>query len=227
MTRLFVRPMLLAALLAAAVAPAGCVPLGYLASIGGDKVPAVYELAGRTTLVMVDDPHNLLGNPQLRYVIGTWAGFELTQNDVLEKPAALVPQQALMNLATKLSPHYAEAPVDQVGRALDADQVIHVVIQAVQLESAPGMFRPTATVAVKVVDAGTGERLFPKTQPGLGDQPSPGYPLKVQMKAQVIQHVDRATQAQLMRSLAERLGRSVAELFYKHPSPTAPGSTLK
>src|SRR5690606_23915575 len=65
---------------------AGCEALGLAAdTIAPPKTKAIYNLQGRLTLVLVDDPNNQLGNDALTDQIAAMIEFELKQNEVVSR----------------------------------------------------------------------------------------------------------------------------------------------
>lgn len=211
-------------LAAAALGSAGCEAIAFLGAMGGEKVKAQYKLPNRPTLVMVEDPERHLGNPTLNSVAAANAAFHLKQNQALTAP--LIDQAELTALEARLGQEYARTPIDQVGRLLGAEQVVHVQVDSVSMQTAPGVYRPTAIVQVKVIDVADGERLFPEaprfTNP---NAPPPGHRVKAQLSVRSAGTDGRGTTAVLAQSLAEEIGHTVARLFYDHKKPE-PGSTL-
>lgn len=204
-----------ALLLTAALASAGCEGFAFLAALGGETVPAMYELQDRPTLIMVEDPHNALGDASLNRLIASHADHHLRDHEVLSEPA--VPQGELAALAERLGDAYARTPIDEVGQALEAEQVIHVLIDSVSLQAAPGVYRPTVTAEVRVIDAVESRRLFPASRRVEDpDSRPPGHPIRTQLTYRTDETEARALEVSLKRALAERLGEDVAQVFYKH-----------
>lgn len=205
---------LLAALLSGCEAPAFVV-----ASVtGSDKIPAVYTLQDRPTLVMVDDPNNLMGNPMLSGIIAANTAHHLRENGALS--AKIVPEKELAALKVKLGSDYVKTPIDEVGRAVGAEQVIYASINNAALQAAPGLYRPVATLEVKVIDAVTGERLYPEPPPiHEPSAPTRGRTLQVQVETESIMPDTAGTDAMLARKLAEEIGLQIAQLFYEHAPP--------
>ena len=200
---------------------AGCAGPGFIGYVvgGPPKVKALYALAPVTTLVIVDDPRELLGDPNFPAVVGANVGFHLTRNEILTTEQ-LIPQDHLSTLAAQLGDRYPGTPIDQIGARLEAQQVIHVLVRSVNLQVDNTYYQPTATVEVKVIDAATGDRLFPKP----ADQPTmrataPGYLVDVAMKRQTLDTTRRGALSMLARGLSERIGLVVAQVFYDHVPP--------
>lgn len=189
------------------------------------KVKCLYEIQDRPTLVLVDDPAKLLGDPALAGVIADRIRRELRDTKAV---ATLVEPVRLRDEQARLGEAYATTPVDQLGRNVGAEQVIHVEIVEMQLEPAPGILRPKATTRVKLIDAKAGERLFPPTQMGQaasGVSPQPlGQPVVSELFYQQLPEDTRANLNRVVRTLADRIGRDVSWVFVDHKKrPTGSG----
>jgi len=207
-----------ACLLTALMLIAGCTEPGFLAHVltGPAKVPAKFTLEPRPTLVVVDDPTNLLGDRNYPAVVAANVGFHLEKNEALD-PTMIISQDRLSTLAAQLGDRYPTTPIDRIGARLKAEQVIYIYIRTVKLQVAGAYYHPVAGVEVKVIDVTDGKRLFPKA--GQYDDPQttpPGHMMSIEMKRQTIDPDRRHAPAMLARGLAERVGWEVAQLFYKH-----------
>lgn len=204
---------------------AGCEGPGFLAYViaGPPKVDAQFVLDKRPTLVVVDDPNLLLGDPSYPAVVGANVGFNLIQNKALPE-SMVVSQDRLTTLAKELGNRYGVTPIDQVGKTLGAEQVIYVFIRTVSVQVDNTYYHPTASVEVKVIDVPTGGRLFPvKASDPVNNATPPGYNLTVGLRKQTMDETRRTALTMLARSLAERIGLETAQLFYKHvPAETKP-----
>ena len=218
-------------LLAMLLAAAGCEALGFVASLGGEKVKAVYELPVRTTLVVVDDPTQQFSSPVLSGVVAYNFNFHLEQNilkpDAKQAKPLVVSQRVLAAIRAELDDEYASTPIDTLGKLAEAEQVIYVLIESAKLQTAPNVYRPTALARVKVIDVAKGTRLFPQPRPFPDPAaPPPGHPVRVQMSASTGDPNGRGLDAMLAHGLAEQLGQQIAQVFYEHKKPE-PGHTLK
>lgn len=200
----------------------GCGGEGYFSHLvsGGDKVPALYTLEERPTLILVDDPADRFADPNLPLTVAINIEHHLKQNEVLVDK--IIAQRKVADLQAKHGLDFASMPVDRVGRELEAEQVIYVLIDDVALENVPGVFRPKATAQVKVIDVKTGRRLFPNppapNQP-IETTPTRGHPIVTEMSYKGSDINSRGTLTQLKRQLAETVGRDAARLFYKWKPP--------
>ncbi len=190
--------------------------LGFMAAaFGGDrKVDAVFKPPDRSTVILVDDPEELLTRPDLRSRIAGRIGDAFEEYDAVSQvvsPAEL----------TRLRSEHDEFdtwPIDRVGRQLGAAQVLYVLVQRFDLVEEGVIYRPVAEVRVKLIDAATGERLFPAASPA-------GYPVEVERAYQGMTEVDEKTDPLVARDLAEALAWEIARLFFEH-EPAPVGSRL-
>ena len=199
-----------------------CEGFAFLTQTFATQVDAKYKLSNKPTLVLVDDPQALLGDPSLERVLATRVGFHLVQEGVV---AEIISPDRVAELATKLGPGYVNAPLDQIGRAAGAEQVINVYVEQTDFRVEEGTYRPGMLVRVKVVDAATGHRLFPAadaTASGDLTTSANGYPVASQLfyKIGVGEGTDDVATA--VRAVVERSGRDVSRLFYKY-TPRQPG----
>lgn len=219
--RLMRRLMVAMGWLLVAAAVSACSPFAVVGNVftAGSAVPAKYTLPqGKTVLVLVDDPQNVLGNPRLTQSIAAQTNFQLKQHFDKIK---LVSVRDLASLQTKLGNRYSSTPMVTIARDLGADVLIHVEVETVTLRYAYTVYRPTASVRVKVIDATTLKRLFPSPGP-VRDQAiaQPGYPLLVHLPSQTVNQSQPGAVQAMTRSLAKRIGVKVAELFYDHAKDT-------
>jgi hypothetical protein len=214
-------------LLVAVLFLSGCPGPGFLAYVihGPPEVKAQYMLAERATLVIVDDPYNALGDPNYPAIVGANVGYHLKENGALE-PTQVVSQDRLSSLAAQLGDRYPTTPIDVIGARLKADQVIYIRVRSVKMQIAGAYYHPVAVVEVKVIDALDGVRLYPKAGEYTDPQTTPpGQTLSIELQRQTIDPNRRHAGSMLARSLAERIGLEVAQMFYDHvPPEDSPGS---
>lgn len=211
----------MAALLLALLALAGCevFSMAAMMATGGDKIQPIYTLSDRPTAIVVDDPRNVLGGPSLTGVVASNLAHHLKANGAVTAP--IVPHAQVAALADRLGSEFALTPIDQIGRLLKAEQVIYLEIEQAALLAAPGAYRPTAVVELKVIDAVKGQRLYPPPPPiDEPGAPSRGRTVSVQMNYEGVETHSRGADAMITRALAERIGLEIARLFYEHrPDP--------
>lgn len=204
------------ALAAILTATAGCEVAGVVADVvgGGGQVDAVYELPDRPTLVLVDDPANRLPRHHLADIIAGRIGDALKNNDIVEQ---VVPTTMAGSLEQRHD-DFDRWPIDKVGQHAGAQQVIYVLVQAFSLRD-EAIYRPTARVHVKVIDAASGARLFPPARH------EHGYPVARQQQYTHMDGATATTEQLLGRRLAETLARDIGRLFHPYPKPQ-PGERL-
>lgn len=199
---------------------AGCEGLSFLTAMAPQpSIPAKFKLPARRTLVIVDDPQLHLGDIQRSRQIAAAVGFHLVRQNVIT-PEQLVTQERLWAYANGLGDQYPMTPIDQIGRALDAQQVIHVLVDAVALakEDTVGAIEPTARMQVKVIDATAGARVFPplnKLKDSTAVQRGHVTIAKTRMTIPD-QRNSRAAQTGWLTDLTNEAGLTVAQLFYAH-----------
>jgi len=189
---------------------AGCNIVGpaYYFIHGPEKTPAAFTLdKTRSTVVFVDDQNSVLPRRSLRMEIAA-AATELIQteklvDDVIDSRGAIV--------AATRDRESEPMSVVAVGRAVKAQIVVYVAIDAFSLTSGGVAYAPVARVRVKVLDAENDVRLWPPEN--LPD----GAPLNVNMHEKPGTRPSSASQvAQAENELARETGTAVAELFFEH-----------
>ncbi len=185
-------------------------PAAYL--IGGQtKVDAQYALSDRPTVVFVDDPNNLLPDRSLRRLIGDKVSQELMVRNLVT--TTISPADAL---AVAGRERFGEQmPIDAIGRAVGAEQVVFIDMVSFSLTPDNVTPRPVGACQVKVIDVTNRERLFPT--PDGEFRGSSGYPVQVAMR-QI--SLDRYRTTSSRRSIREQLANEIADqitkVFYRH-----------
>ncbi len=190
----------------------GCnigVPLLYLVD-GPPKTDAAFKPADVPTVVFVDDRGNVMSRVALRSVIGDAVASELMANKVLKK-----------TISTKDAVGYARSresksellPIDAIGKAVSADQVIYVEMTSFTIGDPNSDSTPRAACQVRVVDVVNRQRTFP---PG-DDEDAKSYPVSVQLRPIDPEMYRSSTSFRgLEEQLAAELSDAIAKLFYKH-----------
>lgn len=207
-------------LLLCTVLLAGCQSVGFFSQVlFPEKTVAVFDLPPVKTAILVDDTNNQLGNPTHTGVIAQRMFFDLVQGKKLT-PEQVIDYQYVRDLEAKLGTDFERTPVDQIGKMLGADQVIHVNIDFVQMSVQPGIIEPKAIVTLKVIDVNKSERLFPPPSPVTNidslETSKRGYRITVELPRKVMMEVDDSTQNLLLRTLSEQIGYQAARVFYTH-----------
>ncbi len=192
---------------------AGCEVLGAAAeTVAPSKTKAVYKPQNRVTLILVDDPANRLGNANLTDQIASVVEHELKQNEVITE---FVPMRELHLLQQARGKAFDTMSLQDIGRALGAEQVLHVHIEQIDVDTGPGVVQPEAWVRLKFLDVATGRRLFPSdTHAAAG--PSAGYELHSQMRQSIRPTESAGDRIVLFTRFANHIAGDVARVFYDH-----------
>ena len=196
----------------------GCGAMGWAAQIFKPKTPAVYRLPDRPTLVMVDDPQRHLDQPVFVRIMGEQVGRQLLNEHAVTQ---LVPMKKIDALMAKVGGDFDHLGIDQVGKAVGAEQVVHIHVDSVTLYPQPSLLQPSGVVLVKVIDVVNRRRLFPahsgRIDDGKEGEVSPrGFKVKVEFLPRGSADEDDATRRKIMNQLVLRLGRDCARLFHEY-----------
>ena len=204
------RALVLVAGLCASSLWGGCnivTPLAGLAG-GPPMADAQYVLADVPTVVFVDDRANHLDPNTLRRVIADKISQDLMSNKALTM--TISPQDAML-LASRNDRARNLMNIQEIGKAVGAQQIVYVEIAT--FEDTPDGYtpRPTAQANVKVIDVAAGQRVFP-------DANAPrGWSVHVNgAPADPSLFASRSSRLKIHESLANDLGYEVARLFYRH-----------
>ena len=204
--------LILSALLLCVVA-AGCTILGAAAAkLAPDPVmPPQYVLANQPTLLLVENYHNpaalrLQADSVCRAVFD-----DLKANGV----ALLIDPEEAADLRRKDVNAYRSMPLDAIGKAVGASQVIYVDLESFEVTHAVAseLFAGTASARVRVVGE-TGEVLWPTDSAG-------GYPINVKVNPRHTAQgePENVVREELMTALSEKIGR----LFHKWTADSIDG----
>lgn len=196
----------------------GCEAIGMMASaLVPPTKPAVYQIADRPTLVIVDDPNNQLKDPQLALVVAA----NCTETFRTEKVIAqVIDTDKLAALAIELGDRYPKTSPYDIGKRLGAKQVILVHVFAASMSPEPSMIRPIAEVGVKLFDVDSKERVFPPSSNATGTPDRPkteGFHVtKVSLRVKITDANPGRVELLARQKLAEEIGTTVALLFFEH-----------
>ncbi len=201
------------ALVAATLALAGCnilAPAFYVIH-GPEKVRKLHELdPNRPTVVFVDDRANRIPRRALRGTIARSAEETLLQRRVLRNVVA----SSSAVQAVSADRYGSPMPIDEIGRAVEAEVIIYATVDAFTLSPDGSTVEPSAQIRVKVIDATSGQRLWPEDRNGqavtIRIPQRPGYAPST-----------RAEAGQLEEELAARIGVGLAQIFYDHERQTS------
>ncbi len=211
--------VLLALLVIVAANLGGCniiAPLHYVVH-GPAKVDAEHQLADVPTVVFVDDRENVVNPTLFRRVIAEKVSEDLMVRKVLTR--TISPHDA-MSLVAQHDTNKEVMPIDAIGRAVGAEQIIYIEMVSFTDRVEPHVPRPMGSCRVRVIDVNNRERLYPA-----GDVEQPFRAVQVAPR-----EVDpelyrtRATRMRINEVLAEEMGDRIAKLFYKHEARELGGS---
>lgn len=195
----------------------GCQTAGFFANVigGGEKIDALYEPADRPLVVMVDDSaqNPKLPSRDLALRIADRVSRDFEQQEIVQQ---VVDCTLVADLAAREA-DFAKWPIDRIGKQVGAEQVLYIVVDAFRLTEDDAIFRPFVQVRVKIIDATTGERLFP------GDDS--GVTVVAQLNYSAMDGANATTHRILSERLAEQLADEISKLFYRHKAPE-PGDRL-
>lgn len=196
---------------ATSAALSGCNLLGPASYIvaGTGSVPAEHKIVDRPTVVFVDDRENVVSPTMYRRVIAEKVSEELMVRKLVTR--TISPADA-MALAAQHDTSKEVMPVDAIGRAVGAEQVIYIEMVAFHDRSDGQIPRPAASCNVRVIDVTNRVRLFPESD---GDQPY-RFVKAVTREFDPEYYRTRASRNAINETLANELGSAIAKLFYKH-----------
>ncbi len=203
----------------------GCQQLGWLAGgVVPEYIQPVYLIQPRTTLVLADDPQNGLGDPALTSVLAQQVEKQLLTAKAVP---TVIEQEQVTRLIRLHGQRFGQMPVDQVGRELGAQQVIHVTVVGSTLGEEPGLIRPAATAMVKVIDVQERRRLFPPSEPSDAmvqrEGETAGYPVNVRLRYRTMGREAHSMLPMIRQALAIDLGNKAGQLFFKRKKETQTG----
>ncbi len=163
-------------------------------------------------VVIVDDPNGLVPNVAYRQTIAANVSHHMLEHRAIE---SFVPNAEVLAFEQALGEEYQRKAIDAIGRELDATQVIYIRVLSLSMSSEPGITRPIISSEVRVIDATTGARRWPDTDPTGPGGSRPGFDVVTQMAFRPEREESRAGVHQIHQDLVERHGRDIARLFYR------------
>jgi len=200
----------------AAVALWGCNIVGPIAyTIGGPpKTDAAHELDPSASLVVfVDDRASRAPRRSLRSVLAKKIEQTLIEKQIVAADR-LFPNAAATR-AAQGETYDAPVSIAEVGRRVGADLILYVEMTGWGLTADGVSLAPQATAEVKVIEAATGDRVFPEG--------GKGVPVSAKLQQGGVTPSSPAARAQLEQSLAQALGAQIAKLFFEHEKDTLSG----
>ena len=188
---------------------AGCNYLGFIADksmLGKDK-PAQYTLSKDSTVVIAENWRNPTGSETDAQEIEQAVYDELRQHDL----GTQVSPTEVMDLKAQ-RPDFSKLSIAQIGKLVGAKQIIYINLTQTELVRAMGSdaYTGKATARVKVVDADTGESLWPIDN-------ADGFPISVSTEMAMAR--TNKSKTSLRELLIQATAAHIAELFYTvHPT---------
>ena len=213
----------LAACLLCLAAVSGCVPLSVpIIASESYTVDPVFVLPPGPAVILVDTPRGMEHGDLFARQVKARATRQLQDNLGVESPTTLIPPAAVESLRSELGKDFATLAIDDLGRRVGAETVIYAKVERVAMNAQGTLYKPEAQLQVKVIDALTGERLFPAPGegPGLGGR-TPSHPLSVEKFYEDFdaRGDQRGTAAHVARTLGDQAGLSLARMFYAWEMP--------
>ncbi|MEQ8770619.1 MAG: hypothetical protein RIB60_08930 [Phycisphaerales bacterium] len=176
---------------------------------GPEKILPKFTLdPDASTVILVDDPANTVGTRRLRADIASATTRILLDRELVIDMIDPRPALALASHTGGEDP----MSITEIGREVDADVVIYVLLTEFQVANAEGSALPSAAAQVKIMDVREGRRVFPDDPRGVAVR------LRPEHRAADI-GADSTRELALEREQAQRLGLAIAQLFYKHEVP--------
>jgi hypothetical protein len=192
---------------------AGCNIVGpvLFLAVGPEKVPAAFVLdPEKAVVILMDDPASRVPEQVLRRRATRAAEQALLEQKAVKKVIDGDAAAAVISRERFGQP----LGIVEVGRAVDAQTVVYVLVERFTLEGQPGVYSPTAQVRVKVLDVESKSRLWPAGEPGT-------ITLTVELPTQGQPPATTTAVAAAEGALADALGLAVARLFFEHPRDQA------
>jgi hypothetical protein len=203
------RDAFLALALALVAGAGGCnylIPAAYLIE-GPPKEPARYELPRRKTVVYVDDRANRMTRAALRTAVGEEVGTLLLQQALVPE---VVSSRDAVAYARRVDTADKQVSIRKIGEAVGAEQVVYIEVDDYRISADGATPRPAAMVSVKVIDVGSGARLWP-------DGTDSGERLVIRTREQSMDlYNSSAGRRQVEDALAKQVAEDVSKLFYEH-----------
>lgn len=195
-------------------------PASYIA-LGPEAVPARHELLDRPTVVFVDDRANAIpmNAPNTRRAIADRVTEELLKREVVTQ---MINPADAMSYARRRDRDDDLMPIDELGRAVGAEQVIYVELDSFKGSPDGVQARMLSACRVKVIDAVAKVRLSPPPDHELGWW-------EVKTMSGIMnpdQYRTERGRRDLQAILAELTGDDIARVFYKH-APGEVGTRLQ
>ncbi|HRP61916.1 MAG TPA: hypothetical protein PK400_01335 [Phycisphaerales bacterium] len=191
-------------------------PAAYIVA-GPPTVDAEYKLQDRPTVVFIDDRENLINPVSLRRVLADRVSQELMTRKLVTR--TISPQDA-MGLASRYDTNREVMPIDAIGRAVGAEQVLFIEILAFSDRVDNTIPRAAAVVRVRLIDVENRVRLYPSA-----DSEQVGRVVQITTREfPPDAYQSRSSRVKIYETLAQDSGDRIAKLFYKHEARELGGS---
>lgn len=173
------------------------------------KNKAEFKLAPGRLAILIDDPYGSLPRSDLRAQLHNALVRELEANKI----AVTVVSPSEMAKVEQSTRDFDNMSIRAVGEQVHADQVLHISIVSFTAgeDAAHGVYSGSARAVVKICS--TERKPVVRVWPSGGD----GYVVEVkQPRGQVDEWGDKQAADAYADSIAERLGKRIAMLFYDH-----------
>jgi len=187
----------------------GCSWLGYASDAlgGGTTRDAVFKLRPQPTVVVVENWRNPGGAELDAERLAHDVYLNLRDHHVADQ----IDPSAVIDLRQRRS-DFRTLSVAQIGKLAGARQVVYVNLTDTSMTGAMGDNSVTAraTARVKVIDAESGEMIFPSDS-------MEGYPVSISTPMTVAR--DSGEESDLREKLIEAAANRIGALFYKTTEP--------
>jgi hypothetical protein len=206
--------------LALALALAGCNgPVGWFGRVvTGQPVEAKYKPDDRPTLILteqaLDAEGPVLRDLNLSGAISSRIGFILKDRGAISQITDL---QKLHDLQVRVGDRYSAMSAADIGRQLQAQQVLQVFVVKAGVAGVLGSYTSWADLKVRLLDADTGKCLFPSPDGFAGADPNERDPasfVHVEVEHKASNDERQLSVATLQGELADRIARDTARLFH-------------
>ncbi|MBN2843120.1 MAG: hypothetical protein JXM68_08520, partial [Sedimentisphaerales bacterium] len=177
-------------------------------------IPAQYDTAGKKVAVYVCSQNNSELSPIFKRELTTLLNAELLSNNAAAETVDYSDISDMILTGTDV------ITPETIGQVTNADIVIHIDINyfSVQFQASDKMEPGQVLCLISVIDAQTGQRLWPS------DQLNKAYLIngKIGHDPQI-----KLTTGRIMHDLAEQAAIELARLFYLHKAPAKQASEVK
>ena len=216
----FNRPLRIVILVLGCLSAGGCGLIGSFYGIFIDpliprpKVAAEHDMSDKTVLIWVDDVFLDQPSHLLRRELTKQLAAQLLDHQAVAK----VIDYNRITTFRSLHPHFADMTIQQFGQGLDAQEVLYLLIDKMQLQhqAGKGFYRPSLSGCGKVIDVATGKRLWPADQ-----SRRPFF-----VTGPLEQGQGQAFEDHLVKQLSGQLVEIITPSFYRHRQARPSGDKI-